>query len=269
MNRQDMEINQRLWDAWAPHHVASDFYDVASFRTGRNTLNSIELNGVGDVQGKSLLHLQCHFGLDTLSWARLGAHVTGADFSLPAVEAARSLARELQLPAMFVYSNLYDLPSNLHDEFDVVFTSSGVLGWLPNIQGWANVIAHFLRSGGVFFIYEVHPFALLFDEGRADAELRLHYPYFHQEKPLEVSNELSYAAPEAVAPADARYWVHSMSDIIGSLLKAGLVLESFSEYPFLSWAQFAWMEKQADGSWVLPPGSPEVPFSFSLRAVKP
>lgn len=130
-----MAANRRLWDGWAPHHVTSDFYDVDGFRAGRNTLSAVELAGVGDVRGKTLLHLQCHFGLDTLSWARQGARVTGVDFSQPAVEAARALAGELDLPATFVHSNLYDLPRHLEGEFDVVFTSSGVLGWLPDIEG--------------------------------------------------------------------------------------------------------------------------------------
>ena len=269
MHDDDMEVNRRLWDAWAPHHATSDFYDADAFRAGRNTLNPVELAGVGDVRGKSLLHMQCHFGLDTLSWARNGARATGADFSLPAVEAARTLARDLNLPATFVHSNIYDLPDNLEGEFDVVFTSSGVLGWLPDMDGWAGVIAHFLRPGGFFFIYEVHPFALLFDEQRTDTKLRLRWPYFHQDEPLEFQDEVSYAAPEVAATADALYWVHSISDIIGSLLRAGLRLESINEYAFLSWPQFPWMVRQEDGSWVLPPDAPELPLSFSLRAGKP
>jgi 2-polyprenyl-3-methyl-5-hydroxy-6-metoxy-1,4-benzoquinol methylase len=268
MNRQHMEVNRQLWDAWAPHHVTSDFYDVDAFRAGASTLKTVEVDGVGNVDGKSLLHLQCHFGLDTLSWARLGARVTGVDFSLPAIEAARSLAHDVGLPATFVHSNIYDLPDHLQSKHDVVFTSSGVLGWLPDIQGWSKVIAHFLRPGGIFFIYEVHPFALLFDEERNDRELRLRWPYFHEDEPLEFADEISYAAPETAATADARYWVHSMSDIIGSLLSAGLVLESFEENDFLSWPQFGWMEERQDGYWALPPGSPDIPLSFILRARK-
>lgn len=269
MHYEDMEINRHLWDTWAPHHVTSDFYAVDTFRAGGSTLKRVELDGVGDVRGKSLLHLQCHFGLDTLSWARRGAYVTGADFSLPAVEAARALADELDLPAAFVHSNLYDLPGHLDGEFDVVFTSSGVLGWLPDMDGWARVIAHFLRPGGLFFIYEAHPFLLLFDETRDDAELRLRWPYFHQDEPLAFQDEVSYATPDVAAPADARYWVHSLSDIIGSLLRAGLVLDSFEELPFLSWQHLPWMVQRDDGSWVFPPDAPELPLSFTLRARQP
>jgi 2-polyprenyl-3-methyl-5-hydroxy-6-metoxy-1,4-benzoquinol methylase len=267
--RQYMAANRRLWEGWTPHHVTSEFYDVEGFRAGRTTLGAVELHGVGDVHGKSLLHLQCHFGLDTLSWARQGAHVTGVDFSQPAIDAARALAAGLNLPATFVHSNIYDLPDHLQGEFDILFTSTGVLGWLPDIHGWAAVIAHFLKQGGIFFIHEVHPFALLFDEERCDGELRLRWPYFHQPDPLAFTNETSYAAPEVADKGDAFYWIHSLSDIVGALLRAGLMLESFEEHPFLTWAQFPWMVQQENGTWVLPSGSPEIPLMFSLRAAKP
>ena len=138
---------------------------------------------VGDVTGKSLLHLQCHFGIDTLSWARLGARVTGADISPSAVELARSLAVELGFPeARFVESNLYDLPSALDGEFDVVYTSRGVLGWLPDIRAWARVVARYVAPGGLFFITEAHPVMNVFEnEGVAPGELRLTYPYWEHE----------------------------------------------------------------------------------------
>jgi len=142
-----LEENRRLWDAWTGIHVASEFYDVDSFRDGGDRqirIKDYEREEVGDVIGRSLLHLQCHFGLETLSWARLGATVTGADFSPEAIDAARRLADEVGVPATFVCANLYDLPRTLDAEagFDVVYTSHGVLGWLPDIRGWARVAAH-------------------------------------------------------------------------------------------------------------------------------
>jgi 2-polyprenyl-3-methyl-5-hydroxy-6-metoxy-1,4-benzoquinol methylase len=135
--------NRRLWDAWTPINAASAFYDVASFRDGRRPirLSDYERGEIGPVEGRTLLHLQCHFGLDTLSWARLGAIVTGADFSEAGIATARALAAELEIPARFVVSNLYDLPDALEGEFDIVYTSRGVLGWLPDIEGWARVAA--------------------------------------------------------------------------------------------------------------------------------
>lgn len=160
-NDTGMQANRRHWDELVSIHLRSEFYDVASFVGGRSTLLSIESEEVGDVTDKTLLHLQCHFGMDTLSWARVGATVTGVDFSGEAVKAARRLADEVGLAerASFIESNIYALPDNLSGQFDVVFTSYGVLGWLPDIEGWARVAAHFVKPGGFFYIAEVHPFA--------------------------------------------------------------------------------------------------------------
>ena len=263
-----LTANQALWNTWTPFHLTSPFYNVEGFKAGRETLNPIELAGPGDVHGKSLLHLQCHFGMDTLSWARHGAIVTGADFSEEAIRAARSLASELGLTATFVHSNLYDLAQHLTGQFDVVFTSNGVLGWLPDLEGWAQVIAHFLKPGGLFYIVEVHPFVLMFDERRDDAELHLRHPYFPQPAPLVEEEKGSYAAPDAPTQGIAYYWLHSLADILGALLRAGLRIESFEEYPFMHWAFFPWMERRDEGGWQLPPGKGDIPLMFSLKATK-
>ena len=140
-------------------HESSEFYDLEAFRDGGVRLRDYEIEQVGDVRGKTLLHLQCHFGIDTLSWARLGATVTGADFSPKAIDLATRLAADLGLDARFVESNVYDLPERLEGSFDVVYTSRGVLCWLPDIRGWARVVAHFVKPGGIFFITEAHPIA--------------------------------------------------------------------------------------------------------------
>ena len=143
------QANLRLWEEWAALHPKTDFYQLDRFKSGWNSLRQFEMQELGEVSGRSLLHLQCHFGLDTLSWARLGASVTGADFSSVAIETARSLASELGIEARFVVSELYDLPNRLDGRFDVVYTSLGVLNWLPDIEGWAGIVDHFLRSGGI------------------------------------------------------------------------------------------------------------------------
>lgn len=264
-----LRANQALWESWTPHHVASQFYGVEAFKAGRRELHPVTLAGPGDVRGKSLLHLQCHFGLDTLSWARHGATVTGVDFSAEAIKAARALAADLGLPATFVHSNLYDLPQHLSGQFDVVFTSHGVLGWLPDLEGWAQVIAHFLKPGGIFYIVEIHPFALVFDERRTDAELRLREPYFRGPEPLREEQHGSYAAPDAPTEGVAYFWLHRVSDIIGSLLRAGLRVTSFEEYPFVAWACFPWMERRGDGMWQLPSRQDTIPLMFSLSATRP
>ncbi len=233
---EDLKTNQAAWNTWTPFHVGSKFYDVEGFKAGkvarREGLDKIETAGVGDVTGKSLLHLQCHFGLDTLSWARRGATVTGIDFSEEAINAARALATELNIPATFVPSDLYKLPQNLTGQFDVVFTSHGVLGWLPDLEGWAKVIAHFLKPGGIFYTIEGHPFANCFDNAREPTEFRLLYPYFYGSEPFRDEDDGSYAAPDAPIHTVTYFWFHTLADIIGSLLRVGLRIESFEEYPF-------------------------------------
>jgi SAM-dependent methyltransferase len=191
-----LRSNRKLWDAWTKINVASAFYDVASFRDGDRPvrLADYEREEVGSVEGKTLLHLQCHFGLDTLSWARLGAIVTGIDFSEQAIAAARGLAGELGIPATFVRSDLYRLPEVLHEQFDVVYTSSGALGWLPDIAAWGRVAAHFVRPGGFLYVTEIHPVAQVFEnEGVEPGELRLAYPYWSHAEPLRFEVKGSYA----------------------------------------------------------------------------
>lgn len=268
-----VRANRDLWNAVTPHHVASRFYDVEGFKAGRARRRTglAELEGalVGDVQGKTLLHLQCHFGIDTIGWAQRGAIVTGVDFAGEAIRAARRLAEEMAVPATFVESDVYDLPENLDGRFDVVFTSHGVLGWLPDLERWARVVAHFLAPGGHFHVIEAHPFAWVFDDLRPDGELKVLYPYFQGPEPLRFEREGSYAAPDAPVHSVEHTWVHPLSEIIGALLRAGLRLESFAEYPYVAWAMFPWMEERADGAWQLPGGAPTLPLMFSLCASTP
>src|SRR3972149_9735810 len=177
--------NLALWDEWTSIHVRSKFYDVEGFKRGEVRLDSLEREELGDVTGKSLLHLQCHFGLGTLSWARLGATVTGADFSAKSIEQARALADELGIPAHFVCSDVESLPDNLSGQFDIVFTSYGVLPWLPDLKRWAEVIAHFLTPGGIFYIAEAHPISYIFDDTEGVNDLVVKYPYFARDEPIE------------------------------------------------------------------------------------
>ena len=167
-----------------PIHERSDFYDVAGFKAGKSTLMPVEVEEVGDVAGKSLLHLQCHFGLDTMSWARLGAKATGVDFSEPAIALARSLSDELAIDVRFVHSNVYDLPENLEGRFDIVFTSYGAVNWLPDLAGWARVVSHFLKPGGTFYVIDGHPFTWGLDDENPD-DIIIRYPYFRSDEPLK------------------------------------------------------------------------------------
>ena len=177
-----LKSNKELWNAWTRMHVKSKFYDVEGFKAGRSSLDKIELE-LGEVRGKSLLHLQCHFGMTTLSWARVGARGTGADFSDEAIREANELAISTGLKANFVCSNIYDLPNALSGQFDFVFTSHGVLGWLPDLNAWGQVIAHFLKPGGTFYVVEAHPTAYIFDEENP-SDLLVRYSYFHTSSAL-------------------------------------------------------------------------------------
>lgn len=263
-----------MWDVWARHHLTSPFYDVEEFKkTGRRErrrgLDALETRLVGDVTGRSLLHLQCHFGLDTLSWARRGATVTGVDFSEEAIRAARALAADVGVPAAFIQSDIYELPGRLRGEFDIVFTSHGVLGWLPDLDRWAGVVAHFLRPGGRFCLIEGHPFPLVFDDTRADRDLRVSFPYFRPGEPLRFERRGSYAVPDADFPSVTYQWVYPLSDVVGGLLRAGLHLATFEEYPYVGWAMFPWMDERPDGMWQFPEGTVALPLMFSVTASKP
>ena len=266
------DANRSLWDAWTAVHATGDFYDLEAFRAGGVRLRPYELELVGDVAGKSLLHLQCHFGIDTLSWARLGAVVTGADLSPAAIDLATQLATELGHPeARFVLSNLYDLPDNLDGQFDVVYTSRGALGWLPEIRAWADVVAHFVAPGGIFFITEAHPVMNVFEnEGVGPGELRLAYPYWEHREPLIFPVKGSYADPTADVGVQTEHsWDHGLGEIVTALIEAGLRIETLVEHPFLDWSTDFLVEREP-GRYVLPADAGgELPLMFSLRARKP
>ncbi len=259
--KEQRETNRQLWDSWTDLHEGSRFYDLDGFRAGGSSLNQLELEELGDVAGKSLLHLQCHFGLDTLSWARLGARVTGVDFSERAIELARSLSAELEIPARFVRSDVYELSRVLEERFDIVYTSYGVLWWLPDLRPWANLIAERLSPGGVFYMAEFHPFLnLLDDEGRGPAGA-----YFSSAGPVHYEATGSYAAPDAGEPQECFGWTHAISEILTSLDEAGLELEFFREHAVSPYGCFPFLNEDGPGRYVLG-GTPEVPLVFSLRA---
>ena len=271
MIQEALRANQGLWDEWTRIHETSAFYDLEDFRQGGIRLQPYEVEEVGDVAGQDLLHLQCHFGIDTLAWARLGARVTGADFSAAAVELATRLAGELELDARFIRSDLYDLPDALEADFDIVYTSRGVLGWLPDIARWARVVSHFLKPGGTFYITEIHPVAQAFEnEGVAPGELRLQYPYWEHPEPLAFEVAGSYADRSAAVTTPTEYgWDHSLGEIVTALIDAGLRIESLREFPWVDW-QLDFLVQSEDGKWRLPPGIPgELPLSFFLLAMKP
>ncbi len=260
--------NQELWDEWAHVNARSGLYRVDEFKAGKNKLNALERHEMGDVNGLSLLHLMCHFGMDTLSWARLGAEVTGIDFSPEAIRLARELSAETGIPGRFLCSELYELPDHLDEQFDRVFSSYGVLSWLPDLEGWARIVARYLRPGGVFYLAEFHPAAMVFDDAVERAEWRVAYDYFTS-GPVRFDTKGSYADPDAEVHATHSFeWFYPLGKVISALLAAGLRLEFLHEHPFTVYRQFPFVEPDAEGLWHLPPGLPRIPLMFSLRAVK-
>ena len=260
-----LDINRKNWNERTPIHAASDFYDVEGFKGGRITLKDLERREVGDISGKTLLHLQCHFGMDTMSWERLGATPTGVDFSDAAIDLARSLNDDLGLNTRFVRSNIYDLPDVLDEQFDIVFTSYGVLCWLPDLDKWAQVISNHLKPGGVFYIVDFHPFTNAFEQSES-GDMRPAYGYFENEFFFE-GNEQSYAGSERIASPNYE-WAHSLSKIVTSLIDSGLRIEFLHEFPFTRYQAFPVMEKGDDGWWRFPDHNDSFPQLFSIRATR-
>jgi SAM-dependent methyltransferase len=263
-----LQANRKMWDEFVSINSHSEMYQLEEFKKGMNKLNPLEISEVGEVKGKSLLHLQCHFGMDTLSWARLGAQVTGVDFSPKGIEMAKSLSQDLHIPGRFICCNLYDLPDLLDEQFDIVFSSYGVLCWLPDIPRWAQIVSSYVKPGGFFYIAESHPFINVFDDEKDVKELKIRYPYFHS-GPMEFVADGSYADPVAKIPPHKEYeWMHGMGEIVTSLCDAGLKLEFLHEFPSACFAQLPFMEKSDDGNWRLPGNDRLLPLTFSLKATK-
>ncbi len=261
------DVNKRWWNEVTPVHTKSEFYDVEGFLGGRNTLGAIERHAVGDVKGKRLLHLQCHFGMDTLSWARMGAEVVGVDFSSEAVAQATALAEKTGLSdqARFIEADVTKLGKVGEDKFDVVFTSLGTIVWLESLEAWAATIAQNLAENGFFYFLDSHPTAMLFDEETADFKIR--YDYFHNEEPLlEPAGGTDYADWEYKIQSESRSFNWPMQDIFGALQRNGLTVVDVREYPFASWRYFPDMEKREDGYWYITNGAKDIPMLLGFKA---
>ncbi len=259
------DSNRQVWNERTRVHVQSKFYDVAAFKEGKLSLTPLELEEMQDeVTGKSLLHLQCHFGLDTLSWARLGAHATGIDLSDVAIAEAQKLNQELGLDARFVCANVYELPAHLQGQFDVVYTSFGVVGWLPDLDRWAAVIAHFLKPGGVFYLAEFHPVVWMFDDNFQYVQ----YAYHNTHQPIITQNQGTYTDRSAPIAGTEYSWNHGLAEVINALLSQGLQLEFLHEFPYSPYNCFNNTEQSPDGNWRIKNMADKIPMVYSLKARK-
>jgi len=252
-----LKINKETWNKRTRIHVESNFYDLSSFEKGVTSLNAVELEQVGDVNGKSLLHLQCHFGQDTLSWARLGAKVTGVDLSSESIEQAKSLALRLGIKANFIESDVLAFGENNTIKFDIVYTSYGVLSWLPDLNRWAKGIVKSLKHGGEFHLVEFHPFIDLM-EG---------YSYFTKNQP-EIEKEGTYTENCDGSEMLTVTWSHSISEVLSALINAGLTIEHFSEHPYSPYNCFSNLEYMSGLGYQLLQLGQNVPLLYSIKAIK-
>ncbi|MFJ8430974.1 class I SAM-dependent methyltransferase [Kitasatospora sp. NPDC094019] len=260
-----LATNRANWDGRVPVHTASDFYDLPGFVSGDEALRGFELAEVGDVSGKSLLHLQCHIGLDTLSWARHGATVTGLDFSAPAVEAATELAGKIGADtARFVVSDVYEAVTALDGQtFDIVYTGLGALCWLPDIERWARTAASLVAPGGFLYLAEFHPFGdTLGDDGRT-----VEYDYFDRDATVW-DDPSTYTDGEVSSSATTTVeWQHGIGEVLSALVAEGLRVEFLHEHDFTLFPRFPVLER--DRGFRFPAGQPRVPLMYSIRASKP
>ena len=222
-----LEINKKSWDTRTDIHIDSKFYDVLGFKNNKNSLHGIELDLLGDVKNKNILHLQCHFGLDSLSLEVLGANVTGVDFSEKAIAYAEKLKKELQLNTTFLCENVYDLESINSKPYEIVFSSYGIVGWLPDLKKWAEVINKQLEINGKFILVDFHPALWMFDDDFKAIE----YSYFNDKPYIEIENG-SYANREEKKEMTSIWWSHSLSEIMTAFLEEGLVLSEFKEFDY-------------------------------------
>ena len=258
-----IEVNRELWNEKTKHHVSSRFYDIPSFLDGKSSLNQIELDLLGDVKGRSILHLQCHFGQDTLSLARMGADVTGVDLSDEAVRYAKSLASQSGLVSDFICCDLYDLPKHLNKEFDIVFTSYGTIGWLPDMKRWAAIVVQFLKTGGRFVFAEFHPAVWMFDN-----ELTyIQYSYFNREAIVE-QTEGTYADKNAPIRLSSISWNHSLSEVLQSLLGEGMQLKKFQEFDYSPYDVFPGMIENEPGKFQIEKMKEKLPLVYALEMHK-
>ncbi len=258
MPHSDHEKNRTAWNEMTDVHFNHPDYKVKEFLEGRSTLKSIELAEVGDVSGKTLLHLMCQFGLDTLKWARKGAIVTGVDISDRSIERANELKKKANLPAKFVRCDVLDLIGEIDRKFDIVFQSYGTHCWISDIDRWALIVAHYLKPGGIFYIIDDHPMTIIFEEENVS--------YFNS-SPQQYSGERDYCDRSYIIRNELVEWQHTLSSFVNALIKAGLTIELLNEfdkgyYP----VHEDWYEE--NGYWYPPGGPPRYPLMFSLRARK-
>jgi SAM-dependent methyltransferase len=268
-----LDVNRANWDDRVPAHVASTDYAVRRFAEDPGFISGVvrfDLPLLGDLAGLRGVHLQCHIGTDTVSLARLGASMTGVDFSGPAVAAATELAAAAGADASFAQADVYDADKVLEPgSFDLVYTGIGALCWLPSVRRWARVVAALLRPGGRLFIRDGHPMLFSLEDPRDDGLLAVRYPYFEQAEPQVWDDAGTYVDSDAVFEHNVTHeWNHGIGEIVTALLDAGMTLTGLAEHDSVPWNALPGMMTEADGEWRLTENPARLPCSFTIQAVK-
>lgn len=263
-HQRAFEANRALWNARVPHHLASRMYDMDGFLAGRNSLTDVELDLLGAVESQRILHLQCHFGQDTLSLARMGAAVTGLDISDAALEEAARLAQQLGLSADWVLSNVVEHVPALDARFDTVFSSYGTIGWLPDLKPWAANIRRYLKPGGRFVFVEFHPAVWMFDNDFKEVA----YSYFNREAIIEEEHG-TYADRDAPLATTSYGWNHDLAEVLSALLAEGLRLDRFVELDGSPHNCFRNTVLGADGLYRVKGMEGRIPMVYGLSMTRP
>ena len=258
-----LKTNKQTWNNKTAIHIESEFYNNKSFLEGKSTLYSIELSLLGDLNNKRILHLQCHFGQDTMTFSRLGAKATGIDFSDKAIEKARAFSEKLNLDTSFICCDIYDIPNHLDEKFDIVFTSYGTIGWLPDIDKWAAVVSHFLKPKGKFIMADFHPVIWMFDNDFK----KVFYSYFNIEPIIEVESG-TYADKNSKIKTKTITWNHPTSEVLKALIQSGLEINSFNEYDYSPYNCFNQTEEFEKGKFIIKHLGNKIPMVFSIEATK-
>ena len=267
MNKKEIEyfdVNQKLWDAKTKIHVGSQFYNMEAFLAGENSLRKIELAELPPLEGKTIFHSQCHFGQDTLSMQRMGGQCTGIDLSAEAIAQAKALNEQLGLSAKFVQTNVYEIDKHIEEQFDVVFTSYGVIGWLPDLDRWAYQLLSRLKSGGTFYMVEFHPAMYQYNWDNKQLE----YSYFNTGEPTLEIEEGTYADRDSDISLKEYFWQHSFAEVFNALIKHGLEIESMNEYDYSPYQIFGTEVKRAEQEYLFQVNEIDLPLVFSLKGIK-
>lgn len=269
-NLDYIAINKASWNKKTAFHIQSEFYDMPAFLNGKSTLNEIELGLLGDIKGKSILHLQCHFGQDSISLARMGANVTGIDLSDQAIDKANELAAQLSAntaptlgTARFICCNIYDLPEHLNEQFDIVFTSYGTIGWLPDLEAWGAIINRYLKPQGKFVFVEFHPVVWMFD----DDFKQIGYRYFNSGPIIETLSG-TYADREAAITQEYVMWNHGIAEVVNSLIKTNLNISELQEYDYSPYNCFRHTLEYEPGKFRIKHLNDRIPMVYAIVAGK-